>query len=478
VTDPGSRRQRDGSAADRASIQTIILDSITEGVFTIDKDFRITSFNAAAEAITGTPRAEAVGRPCREILRASICEGRCALEQTMRTGRPVIGKQVTILDARGGRKPLSVTTALLRDVGGGIVGGVETFRDLTMIEQLRRQVEKESSFEDILSRSHLMKRLFDILPDVSESGSTVLLEGESGTGKELFARAIHALSGRRKKPFVAVNCAALPDTLLESELFGYRAGAFTDARRDTPGRIARAEGGTLFLDEIGDVSSALQVRLLRFLQERTYEPLGAMEPVAADVRVIAATNRHLADRVREGAFREDLYYRVNVVCLTLPPLRDRMEDIPLLADHFISRLNRLRGKDITGLTDAALECLMGYRFPGNVRELENIVERAFILCRSGPIDRHHLPEPVCGAGGQPAAGHAPAARADPAAGYRSFRAMEQAFLRRALERNGGNRLKTARELGIHKTTLYRKMKSLGVELPRQVVQKRTHGRSR
>ena len=458
VTNPKSRRQRNGSPDDRPAIQAIILDSITEGVFTINGDFRITSFNAAAERITGTPRADAVGKPCREILRASICEGRCALEQTMRTGKPVIGKQVTILDARGGRKPLSVTTALLRDDDGRIVGGVETFRDLTMIEQLRKEIERESRFEDILSRSHLMKKLFDILPDVAESGSTVLLEGESGTGKELFARAIHALASRRKKPFVAVNCAALPDTLLESELFGYRAGAFTDARRDTPGRIARAAGGTLFLDEIGDVSPALQVRLLRFLQERTYEPLGAMEPVAADVRVIAATNRHLEDRVREGAFREDLYYRVNVVCLTLPPLRDRMEDIPLLADHFVSRLNRLRGKEITGLTDAALECLMGYRFPGNVRELENIIERAFILCRSGAIDRHHLPDGLCGQVRAPAA-----PRADPAKGYRSFRAMEEAFLRRALERNGGSRLSTARELGIHKTTLYRKLKSLGIE---------------
>ena len=398
VTNPKSRRQRNGRpGTNRPAIQAIILDSITEGVFTINGDFRITSFNAAAERITGTPRADAVGKPCREILRASICEGRCALEQTMRTGKPVIGKQVTILDARGGRKPLSVTTALLRDDGGRIVGGVETFRDLTMIEQLRKEIERESRFEDILSRSHLMKKLFDILPDVAESGSTVLLEGQERHGQGAI-RPGHrcpgqpteeALRGRELRR-AAGHAAGI-------RAFRLQGGGIHGRAPRHAGRIARAAGlGTLFLDEIGDVSPALQVRLLRFLQERTYEPLGAMEPVAADVRVIAATNRHLEDRVREGAFREDLYYRVNVVCLTLPPLRDRMEDIPLLADHFVSRLNRLRGKEITGLTDAALECLMGYRFPGNVRELENIIERAFILCRSGAIDRHHLPDGLCG----------------------------------------------------------------------------------
>ena len=223
-------------------IQTIILDSITEGVFTVDNSFRITSFNSAAERITGTPRARAIGMPCREILRANICEGRCALHQTLRSGKPVLGKNVVILDAAGNRRSISITTAILRDRGGEIVGGVETFRDLTMIDTLRKEIEREYSFEDIISRSHRMRTLFDILPDVARSGSTVLLEGESGTGKELFARALHSLSPRRRKPFVAVNCAALPDTLLESELFGHTAGAFTDARRDTPGRFARAEG--------------------------------------------------------------------------------------------------------------------------------------------------------------------------------------------------------------------------------------------
>ena len=434
-------------------IQTIILDSITEGVFTVDPEFRISSFNRAAEEITGISRQEAIGRRCRDILRASICEGHCALHQTMRTGKPVAGKAVSILDAKGNRKPVSVTTAILRDRAGGIIGGVETFRDLTMIEKLRKDIEREYSFEDIVSRSHRMKELFDILPNVAESGSTVLLEGESGTGKELFARALHTLSRRRRRSFVPVNCASLPDTLLESELFGYKAGAFTDARRDTPGRFARAEGGTHFLDEIGDISAALQVRLLRFLQERTYEPLGASESVSADVRIVTATNRRLRDLVSEGEFREDLYYRINVVCLRIPPLRDRMEDVPLLVDHFISRFNRVQGREITGVTDDAMACLMSYQYPGNVRELENIIERAFILCRGSEIGVTHLPDFLC-ASTLPKAGRA---------GAGSLAQIEATFLASALERNGGNRLKTARDLGIHKTTLFRKMKRLGIQ---------------
>ena len=440
-------------------IQTIILDSITEGVFTVDKNFRITSFNSAAEKITGTPRARAIGMPCREILRASICEGRCALHQTMRSGKPVLGKNVVILDAAGTRRSISITTAILRGRGGEIVGGVETFRDLTMIDTLRKEIEREYSFEDIISRSHHMRTLFDILPDVARSGSTVLLEGESGTGKELFARALHSLSPRKKKPFVAVNCAALPDTLLESELFGHTAGAFTDARKDTPGRFARAEGGTLFLDEIGDISPALQVRLLRVLQERSYEPLGSVVPVSADVRIIAATNKNLAGLVRSGTFREDLYYRINVVALPLPPLRDRMEDIPLLVEHFIAKLNRIQDRDIAGMTDEAMACLMSYRFPGNVLELENVIERAFILCRSGEIDRRHLPEPLCG--------ERRVQDSQDQDSHTSFRQMEAAFIMNALKRNDGNRSRTARQLGIHKTTLFRKMKALGITVENQ-----------
>lgn len=430
-----------------------ILDSITEGVFTVDREWRISSFNRAAEKITGIPRERAIGKPCKDILRADICEGRCALASTMKSGKPVVSKNITILDDKGRQKPISITTALLKDATGKIIGGVETFRDLSKIEELRKEIRRQYEVADIISHNHRMQDLFGVLPDIARSPSTVLIEGESGTGKELFAHAVHRLSGRAKKPFIAVNCGALPDTLLESELFGYKAGAFTDAKRDKLGRFAAAEGGTLFLDEIGDISPALQVRLLRFLQERTYEPLGAVAPVRSDVRIVAATHRNLAELVKTGSFREDLFYRINIVKLVIPPLRDRLEDLPLLVDHFIDRFNMLQNKNITGIRDDALACLMSHDFPGNVRELENLIERAFIMCREGNIQREHLPDTVCGTS------------APDGENAGSFKQVEATFMMNALRQHGWNRTKTAKALGMHKTTLFRKIKALGLEPP-------------
>jgi transcriptional regulator with PAS, ATPase and Fis domain len=299
-----------------------------------------------------------------------------------------------------------------------------------------------------------MRKLFDLIPAVAGSSSTVLICGESGTGKELLARAIHAQSGRAEGPFVAVNCGALPDALLEAELFGFRKGAFTDAKADRAGRFERAAGGTIFLDEIGEVSAAMQVRLLRVLQERVFEPLGASAPVRADVRVVAATNRDLRKMVEEGAFRLDLYYRLNVVRLELPALRERAEDVPLLAEHFIDRLNRMQGRHVPGITDAALAALGGYRFPGNVRELENLIERAFVLCGSGAIDLGHLPEELHPEPGAMEGG-SPLVRA------------ESEALAAALRRHRGNRAAVASELGVHRATLYRKMREHGLLQRRQ-----------
>ncbi|MBK7927611.1 MAG: sigma 54-interacting transcriptional regulator [Bryobacterales bacterium] len=455
------RPQDEGSrdpAADTAPAapHSVILDSLTEGVFTVGHDWTITCFNRAAERITGIPKERALDKPCKDIFRANICESECTLRQTIETGVPIIGKRITILDAQGNRKPVSISTAILRDESGRVVGGVETFRDLTAIEHLRKQLRRDFRFEDIISSSPRMHELFTLLPDVSDSQSTVLIEGETGTGKELVARAIHNQSRRCQRPFVAVNCGALPDTLLESELFGYKAGAFTDARKDKLGRFALADGGTLFLDEIGDVSPALQVRLLRVLQERVYEPLGSVHPVKADVRIITATNKTLSQLVSKGQFREDLYYRINVVRLEIPPLRERMEDIPLLVEHFIDRLNSLQGREVAGISDDALACLMAHAFPGNIRELENIIERAFVVCHSGWIQPAHLPVNLC------AALH-PDSTASPS--MNSFEQVEASFLLSALRRNKWSRLETARQLGIHKTTLFRKMKSLGIQAP-------------
>ncbi len=429
-----------------------LLDSVPDGVFTVDAKWCIRSFNRAAEQITGVRRQDAVGRPCCEVFRASICEHACALKETLTTRRPVANKVVYIINAQGERIPISISTAALKDARGKVIGGVESFRDLRLVEELRSQAAQQDSFSDIIGRSVAMRRLFDLLPAVAESDSTVLIEGPSGTGKELFARAVHQLSSRRAKKFVALNCGALPDTLLESELFGYKAGAFTDARKDKPGRFALAEGGTLFLDEIGDISPAMQTRLLRVLQERVYEPLGGVEPLRANVRVIAATNKLLSVLVREGKFREDLFYRVNVVRLELPALRDRREDLPLLIDHLVARFNRLKGRDIAGLSDAALARLMEHDFPGNVRELENVIEHAFVLCRGALIEPAHLPVPLRG----DATTHTGLPKG------LTLAAMEKTLIRDALRRNQGNRTLAARELGIDASTLFRKIKLLGL----------------
>jgi len=435
-----------------------ILESISDGVFTVDDNWCITSFNRAAESITGIPREEALGRHCSEVFRASMCEANCALRHTMETGTPLINRPCYIIDAEGNRIPISVSTALLRDRDGNVVGGAETFRDLSVVEELRKELEGRFEMGDIVSRSPSMRRLFDILPQVAASNSTVLIQGETGTGKELLAKAIHHLSPRKNKPFIAVNCGALPDTLLESELFGYKAGAFTGAEKDKPGRFALAEGGTLFLDEIGDISPALQVRLLRVLQERCYEPLGATASVKADVRVITATNKNLAVEVESGAFRSDLFYRVNVVRMYLPPLRKRKEDIPLLVERFITKLNRIQGRSVEGVSPEVLSLLMVYDFPGNVRELENIIEHAFVLCSSSDtIDLQCLPEhlhpyPV------------ETSLAMPIATARKH--VEAQAILEALRTSNGNRLAAAKALGMHKSTLFRKMNALGIHLPK------------
>ena len=434
----------------------IILDSIADGVFTVDENWLITSFNRAAEQITGVRREDAVGQRCKDVLKADVCEKGCILCKTIQSGKSIVNRIVHIVDAEGRRLPISISTALLKDEQGRIVGAVETFRDVSVEEKLRKAITERYSFEDIISKNHRMHQLFDILPDVADSASTVLLEGESGTGKELFARAIHHLSPRKKQPFIAVNCGALPDTLLESELFGYKAGAFTDARKDKPGRFRLAEKGTLFLDEIGDISPALQVRLLRVLQEKTYEPLGSVETVPSDVRIIAATNRHLLELVREGKFREDLYYRIHVIRMELPPLRDRMEDIPLLADHFIHHFNVLQKKEISGLSGESLACLVSYDYPGNVRELQNMIEHAFILCKSGLIEPHHLPEHLCMPSGmKPTASNE----------TMNMKDLEAVFITNMLRRQQWNRIKTAKALGIHKSTLFRKIKALHIQIP-------------
>jgi len=454
VTHP-TRKSRPVAAEPRAAFYRAILESISDGVFTVDKQWRITWFNAAAERITGIPRDEAVGRLCHEVFRSSLCETQCALRETLQSGKPVVQRAGFIVNAEGRRIPVTVTTSVLRDRNGLVQGGAETFRDLSELDGLRSELENRFRMGDMIGRSNAMRKVMEVLPAVADAAATVLILGETGSGKEVAARAIHDLGPRRNGPFVALNCAALPDTLLEAELFGYRAGAFTGAVKDRPGKVASAEGGTLFLDEIGDLSAAVQVKLLRLLQDRTYEPLGEHRTRKADVRVIAATHRDLEKAVEEGRFRSDLYYRIHVVPLQIPPLRERREDIPLLAEWFVRRFNHVQGRHIQGLHPDALVLLTGYHWPGNVRELENAIERAFVLCRQGLIMPEHLPNEI----------H-PRERVDTEPGgsmAHTRRSVEAAAIRACLEKYEWNRGEAARELGVHRATLYRKMRELGIK---------------
>ncbi len=432
-----------------ASVSEIILDSLAEGVVTVDRQGRITAFNRAAESMTGLQRALVLGRGCQEVF-APCCGGICIITETLRTGTPLRDHRGGLRDSSGRTRPVAVTTNLLTDAAGRTHGAVGTLRDLTREISLERELKSSWRLDDLVSRSPRMRALFDLVPAVAQSTSTVLIHGPSGTGKELLARAIHSHSQRADQPFVALNCGALPDSLLEAELFGVRKGAFTDARADRPGRFERAAGGTIFLDEIGEISLAMQVRLLRVLQERVIEPLGATETMPIDVRVVAATNRDLQAMVTAGTFRLDLYYRLNVIRLVLPALAERAEDIPLLAEHFLDRLNQLQGRQVSGFTDEALALLARHRFPGNVRELENLVERAFVICGDGPIDVPHLPEELRGPVETTAASSSPLLQAEARA------------LSSALHRHRGNRAAVASELGIHRATLYRKMREHGL----------------
>jgi PAS domain S-box-containing protein len=449
----------------------LLLDSVNEGVFTVNKDFRITSFNQAAEAVTRIPRAEALGRPCHEVFKASICQKGCALRKTLESGEARRNIRVDILNGDMEVVPIAVSTAVLKDSAGHMAGGVEIFRDLSDIETLRNELAGRHCFQNIIGQSRLMQDVFALIPQVAGSDVPVLVRGPSGTGKELVAEAIHELSLRQDEEFVRVNCGALPDTLLESELFGYVKGAFTGATGNKPGRFQQADKGTLFLDEIGDISPAFQVKLLRALEEGEIQALGDTKSTHVDVRIICATNRDLEEMVKQGKFREDLFYRIRVVPIDLPALRDRREDIPLLISHFIKTLSIRTSRSPLEVSQASMEILYDYDYPGNVRELRNILERAFVLCKGDVIEASVLPPEVLGhpsiktssAGGavrvlanQATEGPAFTAPADPG------QSREAHKLRAVLDRYGWKRSAAARALEISRTTLWRRMKAFGL----------------
>ncbi len=431
----------------------VVLSSIADGVFTVDSKRIITSFNPAAERITGIPSSKAIGKHCSDVFHSDICE-HCLLNETLKTGVEAIDRPVSIINSNGERIPISISTAVLKDDNGKALGAVETFRDLSTIEHLRKELNKKYSIEDIISKSPEIHKLFAILPDIAESESTVLIQGPSGSGKELFAHAIHNLSPRKNERHVIINCGTLPQQLFESELFGYVKGAFTDAKQDKPGKLSKAEGGTVFFDEIGDLPLTTQVKLLRLLQQREYEPVGSTAPVNTDIRILAATNRDLKELVAQGKFRDDLYFRLAVVKFTLPPLKKRSEDIPYLVDHFIKKLNARRGKKIISVSPDVMSILLNHDYPGNIRELENIIEYGFVVCHGSIIQVEHLPVELYenkntdGATVKDASTDA---------------ISEKNLIVSTLNKNAGNITSTSNDLGIHRSTLWRKLKRYNID---------------
>lgn len=432
----------------------VVLSSIADGVFTVDSNRIVTSFNPAAERITGIPASKAIGKHCSDVFHSDICE-HCLLNETLKTGVEAIDRPVSIINSKGERIPISISTAVLKNDNGDILGAVETFRDLSAIEHLRKELNKKYSIEDIISKSPEIHKLFAILPDIAESESTVLIQGPSGSGKELFAHAIHNLSPRKNEQHVIINCGTLPQQLFESELFGYVKGAFTDAKQDKAGKLSKAEGGTVFFDEIGDLLLSTQVKLLRLLQQREYEPVGSTSPIKTDIRILAATNRDLKELVAQGKFRDDLYFRLAVVKFTLPPLKERSEDIPYLVDHFIKKLNARKGKKIISVSPDVMSILLKHDYPGNIRELENIIEYGFVVCHGSIIQVEHLPVELIDNNDFKS----------PVLIDATTEALsEKNMILSVLNKNTGNITNTSKDLGIHRTTLWRKIKKYKINL--------------
>nr|MBN2278751.1 sigma 54-interacting transcriptional regulator [candidate division Zixibacteria bacterium] len=431
------------------SLSRLIFDSINDGVFTVDQNCVITSFNRSAERITGFRAVDAIGKHCFDIFRTEVCHRQCALKDTLKTRDPVENARVTIITREGNELPIQVTTTMLKGDDGGLIGAVEFFRDISEIERLRQSLEQKQALEDIVSVNHQMHKLINLLPDVAKSECNVLIQGPSGSGKELFAQVIHNLSPRRYGPYIKLNCAALPANLLESELFGYEKGAFTDAKKNKPGQFSLANGGTLLLDEISEMDVALQVKLLRVLNNGEYRPLGSTKMLHTDARIIAATNADLEQSIAEGRFRQDLFYRINVVNIIIPPLKDRPEDIPLLANHFLRLYRKKSGKPIERIAPNAVAALRRHPLPGNVRELENAIEHSFVMCHGPEILPEHLPLHI-------------SSQVAPRGTGNGREQNEKEIILEALRRYNGNRSQVALELGMHRTTLWRKMKMLGI----------------
>lgn len=442
--------KKKGPAETRMDYQKLF-EYLPEGVFTIDTQWRITSFNRTAEQITEYRRDEVIGRHCWEIFRSELCRKGCPLSICFETRKARLDQEVGVTNRTGRTRTLIVNVNVLQDKNGEIQGGIETFRPPRKCGYvLPRPV---TPFEGIVGKSPMMQSIFEMLPDVAASQANVLICGESGTGKELLAKAIHKRSGRCRGPFVAVNCSALAESILESELFGHEKGAFTGAGALKQGRFELAKGGTLFLDEIGDLKPQLQVKLLRVLEAREFERVGGTRALRLDARIISATNQDLETAMQEKRFREDLYFRLRTVPFHIPPLRERKEDIPPLVAHFIDIFNSRYDKQVRSVDPKVMRIFMNHSWPGNIRELERILEYAFVFVKGPVIFERHLPEIPNGA-----AADASIPQRPPLHG--SSRDREAVI--RALSEAGGNRQNAAEILGISRTSLWRRMKEFGL----------------
>ncbi len=430
-----------------------IFNSHIEGTFTIDHDWIVTSFNSSAEKITGYQKKEAIGKKCWEIFNSSLCRNGCHMEQTMHKGKSTIGNELEIIRKDERRVPIRVNSAILINNENEKIGAVETFIDISEIKNLSEHLDEKYKFENIVGRSHEIQYVISIIENVSQTDSSALITGESGTGKELVARAIHLNSSRRTGPFVAVNCSAFAESLIESELFGHEKGAFTGAVKSKMGRFETANGGTLFLDEIGDLSMNIQTKLLRVLETKEIERVGSNKTIKIDTRILAATNKDLEKEIEAGKFREDLFYRINVINVHLPPLRERKDDLHILIHHFLEKFREKFGKKIDQFSSPAFETLLEYNWPGNIRELENVIEHCFILCDGNIIQQEHLPARIKKAVEDNHKSISPNENIDQA---------EKQIITNTLKKNSGSRKQTAEDLGIDPSTLWRKMKKFGL----------------
>ncbi len=447
-----------------------VVNTMLDGLMVVDTDGVILSINTAMEHLTGYSKDELMGQSC-EILNCDSCvetreRGDNWYCELFKDGQVKLRKCV-ITRKDGTHLHVLKNATILKDEDGEVIGGVESLADCSelvakdrVITSLRRELSIEDSFHGIIGNSAVMCQVFDLIRSTAQSEASVVIYGESGTGKELVASAIHHLSPRSNGPYIKVNCAALNESLLESELFGHVKGAFTGADSTRMGRFEAASGGVIFLDEIGDLPISTQVKLLRVLQEKEIEKVGDHRPILIDVRVLAATNYDLNRLIEEGRFRLDLYYRIGVIPIYLPSLRERREDIPLLIDAFIHRIHLKTGKNIHGMDKKALELLSAYDWPGNVRELINVIEHAFVLCSEGVIMQDHLPSSIKKKPQPPMA-------EQPKASRRKI-AEQKGHLLEVLERTGGNKSEAARILGISRVTLWKRLKGYDINVSKKI----------